>query len=190
MDKIRNITESMLLELKKWPLVLMNLNRFFKEVNEKEINWIQFGMLIMWGFIAKYWKESRSSGLCMAMEMLASVVLMSIYLFILVIIGNGERDIKVIFNLSVYVHFFYVLLSIGYHIKPLLFPVFVIGHFYVFSIHYYGLIKWLKCSRKRLYLVTVIELSIVIMGAINTLMVYTGEYMLYSTRILYYPYIG
>lgn len=187
MKKDSYIRDKMILKIRRIVSFLRNPSEFMKQ---EPLQHFDFGMIIalgIWWAVNNYHHILSGEVLQRVFNIVASVVLMSAYLYVLVLIGQGNKNIKIVFNLSVYIHFFCILLNAAPDTKIFILFIYVIGHFYILYLHCRGLTEWLKCKEERLRLLFIIEIAIVIIGFMNTLMIYAGHYMLYSTKLLYYP---
>lgn len=174
-------------ELSKWLMILKNPDVFTEQVKEdQKVNWFQFMLLVLFWSIFNCESVGDTAVGAACLKLIDSMVIMVLYELFVVKICSGRSNIYSAINMSIYIHFFLLLIDnslLGDVWRIIIYP---FAHIYAATLHYNILINWHKCKSKKVGNMMVAEVSLLVIGYVDVLLAWAGVYMVYSSKVLYY----
>lgn len=190
MVNIQKIVQRLGYEISAIKEVVLSPKSFVREARFCQVNGIKIGLILLWSFLFNMDKVLQKGAIEVGIGTLSSIGVLWIYFLATILLIGGKPNKGVTFNLALYTHIFYILINASYGNKVMMLLVFTISHHYNLRLHYYTLIKVLKCDRTKVRRLLTIELCIIGIGFLDIFLALAEYYMLYSTKIMYYPLIG
>lgn len=119
-----------------------------------------------------------------------SIILFMIYSWILVRIGKGRVQVYEMINMTLYIHISYILINSLVGNKGLHLGVYILGHIYAILLQIVLFKHLFRCQLERVRLIFYVEVGIIIIGFLNQMMIYLGEQILYTSKILHFQLLG
>lgn len=191
MKKLRIYTCGIREQLKRCLLMFKSPVKFIKQ--EKEVQGVNLTLVLLVFImfeLCRYLSTCHDPILMRLVKCCISIILFIGYTCIVIKVGRGKLDFNRLINHALYMHIIFVVLNIFSQHTFFSLIVYVIGHVYAIMIQIISLKGLFECEMEEIKYIFYLEVGGVILAGINNVMIYVGDYLIYSEKLLHYPLLG